>query len=150
MKDQSGDGHQSRTTGISAGPTLPLTWRLADLRPAPTSVADARRQAQDVLSRWSQRGALPQDDTLLLLDELASNAVRHAHTPFTVTMSLDDAALRGAVHDYNPRPPVLRTPSADDLGGRGIYLVAALADRWGVDQHAGDGKTVWFEIDTKP
>jgi hypothetical protein len=48
---------------------------------------------------------------------------------------------------------VLRTPTLEDLGVRGstgIHVVALLADRWGVDQHDGDGETVWSEIGTKP
>jgi serine/threonine-protein kinase RsbW len=56
--------------------------------------------------------------------------------------------LRGAVLDHNPRPAVLREPALEDLGGRGMQMVSVLADRWGVDRHDGDGKTVWFEIDT--
>jgi hypothetical protein len=47
----------------------------------------ARRQAHDVLNIWCQRGLVPEDDALLLLDELAANAVRHDHTPFTITLS---------------------------------------------------------------
>ena len=35
-------------------------------------------------------------------------------------------------------------------GAVGIQMVAVLADRWGVDRHDGDGKTVWFELDAKP
>jgi hypothetical protein len=110
----------------------------------------ARRQAHDVLNIWCQRGLVPRDDALLLLDELAANAVRHDHTPFTITLPLESDALRGTAHDHNPRPPVLRAPTLEDLGGRRIQMVALLADRWGVDQHDGDGETVWSEIDTKP
>jgi anti-sigma regulatory factor (Ser/Thr protein kinase) len=87
----------------------------------------ARRQAHDVLNIWCQRGLVPEDDALLLLDELAANAVRHDHTPFTITLSLDSDALRGAV-DHNPRPPVLRASTLEDLGGRRIQMVALLAD----------------------
>jgi anti-sigma regulatory factor (Ser/Thr protein kinase) len=88
----------------------------------------ARRQAHDVLNIWCQRGLVPEDDALLLLDELAANAVRHDHTPFTISLSLDSDALRDAVHDHNPRPPVLRAPTLEDLGGRRIHMVALLAD----------------------
>jgi two-component sensor histidine kinase len=143
-----GEADGSFAAGASSGYGPSLTWELCGLLPAAASVGAARRQAHDVLNIWSQGGDLPEDDTLLLLDELAANAVRHAHTPFSVTLRLDKDALRGAVLDHNPRPPVLRTPALEDLGGRGMQMVAVLADRWGVDRHDGDGKTVWFEIDT--
>jgi anti-sigma regulatory factor (Ser/Thr protein kinase) len=64
-----------------------------------------------VLNTCCGRGHLPEDDALLLLDELAANAVRHAHTPFTISLSLHSDALRGVVLDHNPRLPVLRTPT---------------------------------------
>jgi anti-sigma regulatory factor (Ser/Thr protein kinase) len=150
MDDQSGEDDRSFADGVSPWPVPPLTWQLAGLLPVPASAATARRQAHNVLNIWCRRGHLPKDDALLLLDELAANAVRHAHTPFTITLSLNSDALRGAVHDDNPRPPVRRTPTLEDLGGRGIQMVAVLADRWGVDRHDGDGKTVWFELDAKP
>ena len=148
MDDQSGKADGSLAADVSSGCAPSLTWELCGLLPAAASVGAARRQAHDVLDIWSRGGDLPEDDALLLLDELAANAVRHAHTPFTVTLGLDRDALRGAVLDHNPRPPVLRTPALEDLGGRGMQMVAVLADRWGVDRHDGDGKTVWFEIDT--
>lgn len=148
MDDQDGRGDRSRAASSSSGP-LPLTWQLADLPPATASVSAARHRAHDTLTTWGEQRPLREDDALLLLDELAANAVQHARTPFAITLSLDDAALRGAVHDDNPHPPLLREPTMDGLGGRGIYMVAALADRWGVDRHPGDGKTVWFEINTR-
>ncbi len=95
-----------------------------------------------MLSLWGEQRRLPEDDALLLLDELAANAVQHAGTLFTVTLSLDEVTLRGAVRDDNPRPPLLREPALDGIGGRGIFMVSALVDRWGVDRHPGDGKTV--------
>jgi anti-sigma regulatory factor (Ser/Thr protein kinase) len=150
LDDQSGEADRSFAARASSGRAPPLTWELSALPPVPASVAAARRQAHDVLDIWARRGHLREDDALLMLDELAANTVRHAHTPFTISLSLDREALRGAVLDLNPRPPVLRIPTLEDLGGRGIQMVAVLADRWGVDRHDGDGKTVWFEIDTKP
>lgn len=150
MDEQRGEDEPSFAAGTSSRRAPPVTWELSGLLPMPASVAAARRQAHDVLDIWCRRGHLREDDALLLLDELAANAVRHAQTPFTMTLSLNSDVLRGGVLDDNPRPPVLRTPTLEDLGGRGIHLVSVLADQWGVDQHDGDGKTVWFEIDAKP
>jgi anti-sigma regulatory factor (Ser/Thr protein kinase) len=88
------------------------------------------------------------DDAALMTTELATNAVEHARSPFTVTADVAGHSLRVAVHDASPLPPVaVRAPSAVALRGRGLALVAALADRWGYDPDSS-GKTVWFETRT--
>ena len=85
---------------------------------------------------------------LLLVSELATNAVRHARTEFAVEVRPTTTGVRVAVTDDNPgrpRAPVV-LPGPDAEGGRGLAIVGRLADRWGVE---GDppGKTVWFEVD---
>ena len=82
--------------------------------------------------------------------ELATNAVEHARTPFTLTAELVVHRLRVDVRDACTAPPVhdlVASPVA--LGGRGLAMVAALADRWGHRQFA-DGKSVWFEAEPRP
>jgi anti-sigma regulatory factor (Ser/Thr protein kinase) len=89
-------------------------------------------------------------DVRLLVSELVTNAVRHAElAPGDVIQLVVDAAdhtLRVEVHDLGggfvpvePRPDLAR-PS-----GWGLYLVAELADRWGVD--CDESTLVWFELD---
>ena len=85
------------------------------------------------------------DEVTLLVSELASNAVRHAGTPFTVSLACDGATVRVEVDDGNVHRPVLREPSVDAVTGRGLLIVDALAERWGVDS-TPTGKTVWFEL----
>ncbi|MET8249472.1 ATP-binding protein [Streptomyces sp. NPDC005202] len=65
---------------------------------------------------------------------------------------LEDGSLRIAVTDANEALPQPRRPSPDDeSGGRGLTLVAALADEWGAEPRAcGIGKTVWFLLAVKP
>jgi anti-sigma regulatory factor (Ser/Thr protein kinase) len=84
------------------------------------------------------------EDAVLLVSELASNAVQHAHTEFEVYARWCASRLLVAVIDtapfrYRGRPD----PTAD--GGRGLELVALLSSSWGVYQD-GDVKAVWFEL----
>ncbi|MGR4882386.1 ATP-binding protein [Streptomyces sp. LARHCF249] len=87
--------------------------------------------------------------------ELAANAVLHGHVrgrSFRLTLSLDFPAgpLRIEVTDARgDRPPTPRhTP--DEASGRGLLLVAALADRWGCEPYPPGGKTVWAEVSPGP
>jgi anti-sigma regulatory factor (Ser/Thr protein kinase) len=78
--------------------------------------------------------------------EVAANAVRHGRGRVTVTVEFLGPAVRCAIRDGGwrvPRPASGWRP--DTEGGRGMVIIAALADRWGVRRHLL-GKTVWFEI----
>ena len=82
---------------------------------------------------------------LVLTSELATNAVLHARTPFEVSVTVTDEAVLVCVGDGmdgHPRSPV---QSEGRENGRGIVLVRALADEWGVQPGDGPGgKAVWF------
>jgi phosphoserine phosphatase RsbU/P len=112
----------------------------------PTSAAAARSFAQRHLDGAGKQSIT--DVGLLLVSELATNALRHAGTAFEVVISLTAAGVRICVGDDNPRRPQdpVVLPDSDAEGGRGLVLVDELADRWGVE---GDppGKVVWFELD---
>jgi anti-sigma regulatory factor (Ser/Thr protein kinase) len=86
------------------------------------------------------------EDVALVVSELASNAVLHARTPFSVRLSSSDACLRIEVHDSSPTLPVRRHYSTDAVTGRGMGIVASYSDRWGIDATPG-GKAVWCEFD---
>lgn len=81
----------------------------------------------------------------LLVSELLTNAVVHAGGDVLLRLELTAAALFVSVADRDPRSPVVRPPSDERLGGRGLAIVAALADDWGV-QSAPVGKAVWCRI----
>lgn len=83
-------------------------------------------------------------DALAVVDELASNALRHAQAPFRVRLSRVDSALRIEVADGSTTPATPRDPSPD--GGRGLLLVDAYSRGWGQETHP-DGKIVWAELD---
>jgi anti-sigma regulatory factor (Ser/Thr protein kinase) len=95
--------------------------------------------------------ALPaqaQADALLLVSELVSNSVRHAHPgPITVSARVAQGHVRVEVGDAGPGMAASApkaAPSPDQRAGRGLYLLSLLADRWGTSR--GPGGRVWFEI----
>ena len=82
---------------------------------------------------------------MLLVSELSTNAVRHAHSPFTVSAMLAPGLLRVEVEDRDRRLPTVRHPGPTAVTGRGMLMVDALSARWGAEPTA-DGKRVWFEL----
>ncbi|GHK00253.1 hypothetical protein SY2F82_20500 [Streptomyces sp. Y2F8-2] len=110
------------------------------------SVPAARQFAYEVLAGWGLAEAERSDDVLLCVDELATNALVHGVPPgrcFRVFLRYDGAVLRVEVHDSGPGEP--RIPLEADEGGRGLLLVAALSDKWGVGER-DPGKVVWCEF----
>ena len=69
----------------------------------------------------------------------------HARTELTLTLELREDRVRISVKDRSKAPATLRHYRADALTGRGLGVVAALSDRWGVST-APDGKVVWAEL----
>jgi len=110
-------------------------------------VPQARRFARELLASWE----LDECEWVLLqlLSELATNAVIHARTAYTVSITDDGARTRLSVRDASPRTVVPRQYGADSTTGRGLQLVAQMSRAWGVEEHP-DGKTVWVEIDPSP
>jgi anti-sigma regulatory factor (Ser/Thr protein kinase) len=82
---------------------------------------------------------------VLMVSELATNSVRHAATDFSIEVTRTADVVRVAVADEHPDEPVLQTPADDDPSGRGLRIVAELADRWGTEA-GSPGKQVWFEV----
>jgi serine/threonine-protein kinase RsbW len=132
----------------SDGANLGLrTWRLR-FAPTPRNATEARRGARCVLRSW----AVPADarETVeLVVSELATNAVRHGRVPgryFEVAMTYDgEKAVDVEVADASPNRPHLADPDPEATSGRGLLLVAALAESWGVRDRCV-GKTVWARI----
>lgn len=85
------------------------------------------------------------DTAELLTSELVTNALLHAGTDLTVHVERDEDRVRIAVDDGSDVAPVLGDPDSDDVGGRGLPLVAILATRWGWEP-LPSGKRVWFEV----
>lgn len=81
----------------------------------------------------------------LLVSELVTNAVRHTRDLLQLEVRARDGRLLVAVTDDAPDPPVLRSRDDEGQSGRGMQIVDALADRWGVTL-GDDRKSVWFEL----
>jgi anti-sigma regulatory factor (Ser/Thr protein kinase) len=81
----------------------------------------------------------------LLVSELATNVVLHAHTPFALCAELTACELRVEVADGSSQPPVVMNPAPEEPGSRGMLIISSLADDWGVDP-TPDGKLVWFGL----
>jgi anti-sigma regulatory factor (Ser/Thr protein kinase) len=114
--------------------------------PTPESVRDARRLARAAAAHLTPER---RDDVVLVVSELAANAVRHAQTPYSVHVAVDGVTVRVEVVDHGGGMPVRRHPSVTATGGRGLQIVDELALTWGVDmlQH---GKMVWAELAAVP
>ena len=83
------------------------------------------------------------------MSELATNALTHALTPFTVTLAAVAQSLLVKVRDGSPCHPVSVDGTPLDTAGRGVTIVALLSRDWGVTAHADGGKTVWAAFDTR-
>lgn len=114
----------------------------------PSELASVRA-ARRFLRRWldGAPGLEPAlDSAELALSEVASNAVLHAHTPFDVRLLPLDGGLRVEVTDRWPGLPAVKRHGQQAPTGRGLELVLAVAQEFGVEPHGPDGKTVWFEV----
>jgi anti-sigma regulatory factor (Ser/Thr protein kinase) len=85
----------------------------------------------------------------VIASELATNAVRHAQSPFRVSIERGSSTIRLAVRDASFARPEHLTGKTGVVGGRGIPLVAALSRAWGSESET-DGKTVWAEVERHP
>lgn len=93
-----------------------------------------------------------QDDVCLCVSELATNALLHGVPPgreFSLVLTGDGPLVRVEVRDSGGGSPQVRDAEADDCGGRGLHLVMALADDFGVTPHP-PGKTVWAVLKMDP
>ena len=116
--------------------------------PASTaSIALARNAVADRLGPTATAALV--DDVRLMVSELVTNAVVHAHSTCTVSLRIDPSAIRIEVGDGCRQTPRMRRPEAGEAHGRGLLIIESLADCWGVEVD-DDGKTVWFELRTAP
>jgi anti-sigma regulatory factor (Ser/Thr protein kinase) len=105
------------------------------------------RAARSFVRRALDASGVSADLAVLLISELATNAVLHARTDFVVSVDIDERSVRVEVHDANERPPVIGHTPAEATSGRGLHLVQSLSSSWGVEGRP-EGKTVWFEVPT--
>ena len=105
---------------------------------------EARRFVTATLAAWGHLELV--DDAAVITTELATNAVVHAQTEFTVSVCRrPDGTIRVTVADGSPEPPRQRHPEPFEGSGRGLRLVEAIAAGWGADA-LPDGKLVWAQL----
>jgi anti-sigma regulatory factor (Ser/Thr protein kinase) len=112
-----------------------------DFDGGPEDVASARALVARQLTDWGLQEHV--FATEVVVSELLTNAVRHARPPVRVRL-IRDAALICEVTDASSTAPHLRKAQPMDEGGRGLFLVGQLTDRWGT-RSTEDGKTIWAE-----
>ena len=109
----------------------------------PETLREVRRFVRDTLRGWDRTRSV--EAAQLIASELATNAVKHAHSPYSVSVSRADSMIRIEVHDTSFTHPAPAAHNVANLGGRGVRLVAALSNAWGTREEP-DGKTVWAEL----
>jgi anti-sigma regulatory factor (Ser/Thr protein kinase) len=108
-------------------------------------VAGARRSARRCLTDWEV--PVEHDLVVLLVSESVTNAICHGQPPCSLHLTWDGSTLRIAVSDTQLSAlPVRRYANEESESGRGLALVEAIADRWGVTTCDVE-KSLWFEID---
>jgi serine/threonine-protein kinase RsbW len=85
------------------------------------------------------------DDAVLIVSELLTNAVRAGCSCIDLNIEIDVDGLRVGVIDDAPGAPRVQLAEPEDLRGRGLFLIAALASDWGV-RRTDDGKEVWAAL----
>ncbi|MFC4506843.1 MULTISPECIES: SpoIIE family protein phosphatase [Streptomyces] len=126
----------ARTAALDSGKVR--TWRLPR---DPAAVAGARKLAGEQLAAWGLAEA--EFATELIVSELVTNAVRYGADPIVLRL-IRDTTLICEVSDGSGTAPHLRRARVFDEGGRGLMLVAQIAERWGTRQ-TPTGKTIWAE-----
>ncbi|MFE0508976.1 SpoIIE family protein phosphatase [Streptomyces sp. NPDC058964] len=126
----------ARTRMLAADRTA--VW---DVPTDPSAVSRVRALATRTLEAWQLTESA--FTTELILSELVTNAIRHAGGPIQVRL-IRDRSLICEVSDGSSTSPHLRRAATTDEGGRGLFLVAQFAERWGT-RYTADGKVIWTE-----
>ena len=130
----------ARTRAVAGGDVA--VWPVPDNAPA---VADVRRHATEQLAAWEVEDQLA-FSTELIVSELVTNAIRYAGGPIALRLIRTGAGLICEVSDSSNTQPRFRRASSNDEGGRGLFLVAQLSQRWGSRFDGPTGKTIWAEL----
>ncbi|GLF97086.1 ATP-binding protein [Streptomyces yaizuensis] len=124
-----------------------------ELQALPSRIGQVRRIISAQLRHWRLDPLI--DPAALGVTELLTNVHRHAGPDkmCVVDMELFPGRLTVSVHDHDPRIPALSQPPGGDplaTSGRGLSLIAAVSETWGVEPVGDSGKTVWFTLAAPP
>ncbi|MBE1595040.1 MULTISPECIES: ATP-binding protein [Streptomyces] len=117
-----------------------------ELQALPSRIGQVRRIVSAQLRYWHLDPLI--ERAALGVTELLSNVHRHAEPDkiCTVEMELLLGRLTVSVHDNDPRLPVVQDAEPFATCGRGLAMVAAVSESWGVRPHGESGKVVWFTL----
>ena len=101
-----------------------------------------RAFAGETLSAWS----VPPDDVILVVGELAANAIVHARSAFEVSLREHHGGIVAEVTDNSEHVPKVGRPDDEGVGGRGLRIVEGIARAWGFHAGVSWRKVVWAEI----
>ncbi|MER6021568.1 SpoIIE family protein phosphatase [Streptomyces anulatus] len=107
----------------------------------PAAVGETRAKVSRRLEAWGLEDLSM--TTELIVSELVTNAIRYGAGPVRLRL-LFQSALTCEVSDASNTSPRLRHARTTDEGGRGLFLVAQLAHRWGT-RYTPEGKIIWAE-----
>ncbi|MGF0168900.1 ATP-binding protein [Streptomyces albidoflavus] len=125
---------------LRSGSSQGASWTFeVVIAPEPDLVSRLRRITTTFLLRWSTPSSLA-DDAVVTVSELVTNGIEHGHGPVVLRARLTDKELLVEVSDESLVPARLRAPTGDEVRGRGLLLVSALAHDWGVRD---EGRTTW-------
>lgn len=122
--------------------------RVVHLPADPLSAATARRAVREVLSE--AQGEHWRDAAELAVSELVTNAVLHAHSAVELTIACGGSELHVSVKDESSSLPSQRSYGESATTGRGLAMVAAVTDAFGVTVLGDGGKAVWFVLASGP
>ena len=117
-----------------------------ELQALPSRIGQVRRIISAQLRYWHLDPLI--DPAALGVTELLTNVHRHAQPDKTCTVEIELLLdrLTVSVHDHDPRLPTVCEADASSTSGRGLALIAAVSESWGVRPDDGSGKVVWFTL----
>jgi anti-sigma regulatory factor (Ser/Thr protein kinase) len=123
---------------------LVSTWEIRD---DPSDVARSRSLVCEQLGRWGVDEGVA-FTVELVVSELVTNAIRYGRPPIRMRL-IRERGLIVEVSDGGHTSPHLRRAAMEDEGGRGLFLVAQMTQRWGT-RYTPAGKTIWTEVSLTP
>lgn len=145
VHSMAGDEHADALREVCRLHTAVIDEASARFRAGPGAPLAARRFVAGLLGRRPYGAQVNSHDAELVISELATNAVMHACTPFSVAVRSDGSGVRISVQDWSSMQPVMRAENPLAMSGRGLRLISMIARSWGVE-YGPDGKTVWAEL----
>ncbi|MEV8015905.1 ATP-binding protein [Streptomyces sp. NPDC086554] len=124
----------------------PSRYCTVELQALPARIGQVRRIVSAQLRYWHLDPLI--DRAALGVTELLTNVHRHAQPDKVCTVEIELLLdrLTVSVHDHDPRLPELNDAETFETCGRGLAMVAAVSESWGVRPHGETGKVVWFTL----